>query len=82
MQPGFCQAGSLCLVSGMDEETMLGHFTVCLVTVLLVCFALTKIKIKYRNKLGEIMSLPSSVRTQHFFYIVSSFKVKFQFWKG
>lgn len=82
MQPGFCQAGSLCLVSGMDEETMLGHFTVCLVTVLLVCFALTKIKIKYRNKLGEIMSLPSSVRIQHFFYIVSSFKVKFQFWKG
>lgn len=27
MQPGFCQAGSLCLVSGMDKETMLGHFT-------------------------------------------------------
>ena len=52
MQPGFCQAGSLCLVSGMDEETMLGHFTVCLITVLLVCFALTKIKIKYRSKLG------------------------------
>ena len=46
MQPGFCQAGSLCLVSGMDEETMLGHFTVCLVTVLLVCFALTKIKME------------------------------------
>lgn len=50
MQPGFCQAGSLCLVSGMDKETMLGHFTLCLITVLLVCFALTKIKIKCRNK--------------------------------
>lgn len=77
MQPGFCQAGSYALVSGMDKETMLGHFTLCLITVLLVCFALTKIKIKCRNKqVGEIISLPSSVRIQHF-YTVSSFNIRF-----
>ena len=66
MQPGSCQAGSLCLVSGMDKEMILGHFT--LITVVLVCFVLTKIKIKYKtNKLGEIMSLHSSVSIRYFF---------------
>lgn len=27
MQPGCCQVGSLCLVSGMDKETIFGDLT-------------------------------------------------------
>lgn len=46
-QPGSYQAGFPCPVSGMDKELYI-------MTVVLLCFALTKIKIKYKTKLGEL----------------------------
>lgn len=74
-QPGCCQVGSLCLVSGMHKETTLGYLTQsnfeCWL-VELVCFMLTKIKVKHiTNKFGEIMSCHSSLRIQDRFSLYS-----------
>lgn len=70
-QPGCCQVGSLCLVSGMDKEncTCLFH---CRTAVSSVCFMLKIKKIKNIKQTNwEIMSPHSSIRIQETFSIYS-----------